>query len=186
MKIDELIAGDTLDFIDTVSEFPATDGWTLKYVLVPRFTTPVQAPVTLTATASGADYRVQAAAATTALWKPGDYTWSRWVEKSGLRQSLGQGQLAIKQDPVAAAQGFDGRSHASKVFDAIKAVLERRASKDQEEYAIEGRSLKRTPIAELLVLRDRYAQALADEAAADRLAAGLPNPRHIGVRFNRV
>jgi hypothetical protein len=30
-----LIVGDTLDFTDQVPLYPATDGWTLKYRLIP-------------------------------------------------------------------------------------------------------------------------------------------------------
>jgi hypothetical protein len=187
MIVDELIAGDTLDFVDTVPEFSAADGWVLKYQLVPRFTTPVQAAITLTATTyEVTDFRVQAAAATTAAWKAGAYHWARWVEFAGVRQSLGSGELTVKDNPATAAQGYDGRSHARKVLGAIEAVLEGRATKDQEEYTIEGRSLKRTPIKDLLVLRDTYRTEVRTEDAAAAVAAGLPNPRRVGVRFQRV
>jgi len=185
--IEELIAGDTLDFLDSVPEYPPVDGWTLKYRLVPRFTSPAQAPIEITASTSGSDYRVQATAAITAAWKAGFYTWSRWVEKAGpIRQSLGDGQLQIIEDPSAAVAGYDGRSHVRKVFDAISAVIEGRASKDQEEYTIGGRSLKRTSIPDLLVLRDRYKAELGNEEAAEKIASGGSNPRQFGVRFNRV
>ena len=144
-------------------------------------------PITLTASTSGSDYRVQEAAGVTATWKPGAYAWARWVEKAGpIRQSLGSGQVVIKTDPAAAVQGYDGRSHARKVLESINAVLEGRATKDQEEYTIGSRSLKRTPIADLLVLRDRYVAAVANEDAAAAVASGLPNPRNVGLRFNRV
>lgn len=184
---DKLIAGDTLDFVDQVPDYPASDGWTLKYRLVPRFTSPVQAPVTLTATTyETTDYRVQVGPSTTDDWAAGVYNWSRWVEQAGMRQSVGEGEIQILADPAARAQGYDGRGHARKVLDAIEAVLEGRASKDQEEYAIAGRSLKRTPIEQLLVLRDRYRTEVANGDAAAAVASGLPNPRMSGVRFNRV
>lgn len=184
--ITELIAGDTLDFLDVVPDYPASAGWTLKYRLVPRFTTPSQSPIMLTATTSGDDYRVQAAAGLTFDWVPGAYYWARWVEQGAIRQSCGDGELTVLTDPAQAVQGYDARGHAQKVVDAIEAVLENRASKDQEEYTIEGRSLKRTPIAELLVLRDRYRAELARDDAVERIAAGLPNPSQIGVRFVRI
>jgi hypothetical protein len=58
--ITKLIAGDSLDFTTSVASYPATDGWTLKYVLAPRFTTPAQSPITLTAaTYEVTGYRVQ-------------------------------------------------------------------------------------------------------------------------------
>jgi hypothetical protein len=43
------VAGDTLDMQVTVPDYPSTDGWTLKYRLTPRFSTPTQAPIDITA-----------------------------------------------------------------------------------------------------------------------------------------
>ena len=184
--IEELIAGDTLDFLDSVPEYPPADGWTLKYQVVPRFTTPTQAPITLTASTSGSDYRVQEAAGITASWKPGAYTWARWVEKAGpIRQSLGNGQLEVKTDPAAAVQGYDGRSHARKMLDAINAAMEA-FSIGVKQYTIGSRSMTKQDIPELLTLRDRYRAEVANEDAAAKVAAGLPNPRNVGIRFNRV
>jgi len=184
--IEELIAGDTLDFLDSVPEYPPADGWTLKYQVVPRFTTPTQAPITLTASTSGSDYRVQEAAGITASWKPGAYTWARWVEKAGpIRQSLGNGQLEVKTDPAAAVQGYDGRSHARKMLDAINAAMEA-FSIGVKQYTIGSRSMTKQDIPELLTLRDRYRAEVANEDAAAKVAAGLPNPRNVGLRFNRV
>jgi len=190
--IEELIAGDTLDFLDSVPEYPPADGWTLKYQLVPRFTTPTQAPITLTATTSGSDYRVQEAAGVTATWKPGAYTWARWVEKAGpIRQSLGDGQILIKTDPAAAVQGYDGRSHERKMLDAIEAVIESRASSTQREmvaYTIGSRSQTfdaSESKADLVALHSKYKWLVANEDARAKIASGLPNPRNVGIRFNQ-
>ena len=54
MILQEIIAGDTLDFSVTVPDYPATDGWTLKYRLTPQFSTPTQAPIVLTDVATSA------------------------------------------------------------------------------------------------------------------------------------
>lgn len=152
--VDSLIAGDTLDFTKVVADYPANAGWVLKYRLVPRFTTPVQAPIELTATTvNTTDYRVQATPVATASWTPGAYNWFRWVEQPGQRQSLGSGQLLVQLNAAAAAQGADNRSQAQIALDAIDAVLANRATVDQQEYSIAGRSLKRMNVAELLKLR---------------------------------
>lgn len=189
---DELIAGDTLDFIDSVPDYPPADGWTLKYRLIPRFTSPAQAPIDIIATTSGSDYRVQAAAAVTLAWKAGFYTWSRWVEKAGpIRQSLGSGQLKVIEDPAAAVAGYDGRSHERKVLEAIEAVIENRASQTQREmveYTIGTRSQKLDAAeskAALLELHSKYKWLVANEEARAQIAAGQPNPRMVGIRFGR-
>jgi hypothetical protein len=184
--LEELIAGDTLDFLDTVDEYPPADGWTLKYQLIPRFTTPAQSPITITATTSGTDYRVQAAAGVTAGWKPGAYTWARWVEKAGpIRQSLGEGQIVVKTDPAAAAQGYDGRSHARKMLDQINAAFEA-FQVGVKSYTIGSRQMTKQDIPEMLTLRDRYTAEVASEDDAAKIASGFPNPRNVGIRFNRI
>lgn len=171
------VAGDTLDFPVTVADYPSSDGWTLKYYLTPRFSTPAQAQVVLTAIANtDGTYQVQESPANTALWKPGAYGWARLVEKVGARQTLtgseNQGEVLVRQDPSAAVQGYDSRSHARKTLEAIEAVIEERATKDQEEYSIAGRSLKRTPLAELRAMRDDYRAEVAAEDAEERLNSG--------------
>ena len=67
----------------------------------------------------------------------------------------------------------------------VEAVLEDRATKDQEEYTIGDRSLKRTPMKDLLVLRDTYRLDVKAEEAANVAAAGL-GARTVGGRVNRV
>jgi hypothetical protein len=71
-------------------------------------------------------------------------------------QELEEGQLEIIADLAGAAEGHDPRKHAEKVLAAIESVIESRASKDQMAYTINGRSLSRTPLADLLQLRATY------------------------------
>jgi hypothetical protein len=157
-----------------VADYPATAAWVLKYRLVPRFTTPVQAPVEITATTVNTmDYRVQATPTATAAWTPGAYNWFRWVEKAGERQSLGSGSLTVQVNPATVAQGADIRSQAEAALDAINAVLANRATVDQQEMSIAGRSLKRMTVDELLKLRGYYkAQVNAELGVSRRYVVG--------------
>jgi len=168
--IEKHVAGDTLDFNVSVPAYPASAGWTLKYSLTPRFTTPTQAVITLTAAsnADGISYDVQSTPATTAAWAAGFYTWARWVEKSGARQTLDEsGQIQIKADPATQVAGYDSRSHPRKMLDAIEASLEGRASSSQIElisYTIGSRSQSRDPKV-LSELRSKYRREVSSEAA---------------------
>jgi hypothetical protein len=178
-----LVAGDTLDFLTTVNGFPATDGWTLSFRLTPRVST--DAAIDFDATTEGSDYRVQIGPATTEDWTAGEYDWHSWVAKSGARHSVDHGQLTIDADPATLAAGTDTRSHARIVLDAINAVLQKRATRDQMGYTIAGRELRRTPIADLLLLRDRYVAMVASEDSAAAVAEGMGDGRRIYVRFAR-
>jgi len=180
----EIVIGDTLDFETSVPDYPNTDGWTLNFRLIPIVTgTAISFTAAGTPTEDVDGYRVQLAPATTAAWTAGDYAWNSYLTKTGARVTLESGQVTLLPDPAVATAPRDNRSHARKVLEAIEAVIEGRATKDQEEYAIGDRSLKRTPIADLLKMRSRYMQEVANEDARDRLANGIGGGRKIQVRI---
>jgi hypothetical protein len=183
VELPSLVVGDTLEFLTTIADYPPSGGWTFKIRLVPISGSAT--PVLLTATTSGTDYLIQIAPATTAGWTAGEYSWSSWVEKTGARYTVESGLTEILADPSLVLTN-DTRSHARKVLTAIEAVLEGRASLDQQEYTIGNRSLKRTPIEDLLVLRDKYRMEVGNEAAQDQIASGGSNPRLIRLNFRRA
>jgi hypothetical protein len=187
-------AGDTLDFQVSVPDYLPSAGWTLVYRLTPRFTSPAQAAIEINAIAnSDGTYQVQASPATTAAWVAGAYGWTRWVTKGAgaavqtLASSDDQGEVNVLANPRTSAAGYDSRSHARKMLESIETALEAFATSPvMKSYAIGTRQYMRADIPDLLVLRDRYRSEAANEDAAAQVAAGLGNPRNIGVRFNRA
>lgn len=180
---DELIAGDTLDFRDTVDAYPPSDGWTLKYRLIPRFATPSQDPIDITASSSGTQYRVQAAADITKNWVPGFYTWSRWVEKAGpIRQSLGSGQLRVLDNPAAALQGLDTRTHARKMLDSIE-TAQLALKGGTKSYTIGSRSYTARDLDELRGDREYWARTVAAELNEELLNSGGQPGRRLLARL---
>lgn len=177
-----VVVGDTLDFPTTLEDYPASAGWTLSYRLVP-FTS--GSPITLTATASGDSYRVTQPAATTATWAAGEYSWSAYVSNGSERYTVESGTVTLAVDPATVA-AFDGRSQARIALEAVEAVLAKRATLDQEQYSIAGRSLQRTPMADLLKLRSALRADVAREDAANRRALGLDDGRRIYLRVGNA
>lgn len=175
-----LYAGDTLEFTTSTPDFPAGSGWTLKIRLAPRAT---GVEIDIASTADGDDHLVSVPATTTAAWSAGWYTATVYAEKGAERYTLERVQVEVKAASTTLADGTDNRTHARKVLDAIEAVLESRATVDQQEYAINGRSLKRMPIDQLLKLRQVYRAEVAGEDAASRLDAGLGMGRKVQVRL---
>lgn len=176
-------AGDTWAWTRTLDDYSAAT-WVLKY----RFKHPTATGFEIVSTASGTDHAVSVAAATTTAYTAGTWSWSAWVQDiaTGLEKyTVDAGTMEILADfrSGAATTTLDDRSHARKVLTAIEAVIEGRAAKDQEEYTIAGRSLKRTPIPDLIKLHARYTAMVAGEDAAAKLANGLGIARTIGVRF---
>lgn len=175
----EIRAGDTLSWLISVDDYPASSGWTLKY----QFSN-ASAAFTLLSTASGADHAVSVAAATTDDYAAGTYQVLKYVEK-GAGENLERVTLATFTMKVLAFRAgssvaSDQRSHVKKVLDSIEAVIEGRASRSDAEYEIDTggtrRRLKSLSFTDLLELRGRYLamykQELALEAANNGAASG--------------
>jgi len=191
---DTHVAGDTLDETVVIPDYPATDGWTLKYFFVPRFTTPVQAAIVLTATSSGSDYLLQASPSTTAIWVPGIYSWRRRVEKAGAAQTLDKngnggdwsGEFVLEPDPSTLAQGYDGRTQAAKAVDDLKAAMAtfQATSGRVKRYAIGGREMEFETSSEILIMLNRWQIELTREERALSIAKGLGDPNRVYTRFS--
>ena len=174
----ELTAGDSWRwrFDDVSNAFPPSEGW----VLTCRFHNDASAFVLVAQIVNGG-YEVSDGATSTAARAPGAYAWAALLLRGDERVTAATGRVLIHPDPATATA--DIRSHAERVLDAIRAVIEGRATKDQESYSIAGRSLSRTPLGELLALERRYAARVASEASARDGASGAS--RTISVRFKR-
>ena len=174
-------AGDTIEWDVSVDDYPATDGWVLTYELKNKNSS----ISTITAAADGSDYTVSIPAGTSDDYTAGDYHYQAYVTKSGNRYTVDSGKITILKN-YEDAGNYDGRSHAKIVAEAIESVIEGRASKDQESYTIAGRSLARTPIEDLLRLRDRYRAEVVREDRADRIKRGLGHSGRVKTRFGGV
>jgi hypothetical protein len=184
---DQIVAGDTLNFLTSVPAYPASAGWVLTFKLIPRVvaTGPV---LSFSASAEGDDHRVNVVAATTAGWALGDYSWQSYVTKAAERYTAAFGSTKIVANPATAAS-LDNRSHERKVLEAIEACIENRASTSQREmvaYTIGNRSQQFDTTeskSALLELHSKYKWLVANEDARAAIAAGRPNPRLVRVRF---
>lgn len=174
---DRIVAGDTLDFVTSLPDYPAAT-YTLKFRLVPRTS---GTAIDLTCTASGDDHRCAAAASTTATWSAGAYSWFSWVEMSGERYQVADGVCTVLANP-ATATTYDSRSQAEVALDAVEAVIANRATLDQKAYTIAGRSLERMAVGELLALRSALRTDVLRERSAKAVAQGLADPRRIYLR----
>lgn len=140
-------------------------------------------PITLTASLSGSEYLIEIAAATTAGYASGDYYWVALItrDSDSERIRVSNGTLTVKPNPATSAA--DPRSHAKITLDAIEAVIQNRATKDQESYSIAGRSLSRMNITDLLAFRDQYRAEVRREEDAEKIAKGLGTGKNIKVRM---
>lgn len=174
----QLVAGDTLKFKRHWDDYEPP-GWTLTYYLVKD-----GKQITITATDNGDGYHlVDVKPSTTSAWSPGRYQWQAVVADGTDRYKVDEGTIEVLADYAQQSSGFDARTHVKKTLDAIEAVIESRATRDQESVEINGRSLRRTSLPDLLKLRDRYKAEYQREVQAERLRNGLGTNGRVLVRF---
>lgn len=167
----QLIAGDTLNFLSGTPGYPASDGWTLNYRMVPR--TAGGTAITITAVAEGADHRVQVPANTTATWVADTYGWSAWVENAGgEKYTVQDGQITIKPDPRAMPVGTDTRSQARRALDDARTALAA-WTPTTRRYRIGDREREFSSTGDVLKLISHLERAVEAE---DRLAGRVVKP----------
>lgn len=157
----QIQAGVTFTVRACPKDYPAPD-WVLSLHLRGAYV------ADLTAEAEGAEHIFKATATDTAEWLPGLYSYAiRATNGADVRQ-IEASTVELLPDLLAVTDPSDLRSHARKTLEAVQAVLEKRATRDQERYTINDRELWRTPIADLLKLRDVYRAEVRREDAAAR------------------
>lgn len=171
--------GDTIEWTKTLPSYsPGT--YTLKYAL--------RGPkkIDLTATTSGTSFKVTVAASASALWLPGTYYWQAYVEAGSEKYTVGNGQMEVLRSLTSVTdENYDGRSRVKIALDCIEAVLTKRATRQQEEYEIDGVRIKDKPLSELLGLRDHYTNLYKQELSQMQIENGRPGRRKILTRFVR-
>ena len=114
----------------------------------------------------------------------GDYFWVLKVTQSSDSEELiiDTGKITVK-DNYFGSTG-DTRSHAKIMLDKIESILEGRADADVSSYSIQGRSLSKISINELLQWRDYYKAEYQKEIAKFRRDNNEGSGRVIKVQFN--
>lgn len=178
----EIVSGDRLAWkrTDLGSDYPPAS-YTLTYSA--RRESDGTDSVAITAIADGNDFVVEVGQATTAAYEVGDYLWQAHITRDldSERLTIDSGSWEVVANRATATT--DPRTHAKIVLDAIEAVIEGRATKDQESYTIADRSLSRTPMSDLIMLRSRYRAEVWQEISAERVANGGRDGTLIRPRF---
>ena len=178
----KIIAGDRLIFkrSDLNNDY-ANSRFTLKYSA--RLEGTGSTEIQITATASGSDYLVEVNSSTTASYTVGTYRWQAYITRNSDEQRLtideGTWEVIANRD----AATTDPRSHAAIMVDKIESILEGRADSDVSSYSIQGRSLKKLGIEELMAWRDRYKSELLLEKRKERALNGRGTGAKVLVMF---
>lgn len=172
----DIYAGETIDFSETIAEYPASPTCWLSYILLNNSN-----KITLTSTADGTKHHFFVPS--TASYAPGKYTYQKLLYKDGSVILLGQGEITITPlySTVDAGQ-YDARSFAEKMVEAIKAVLENRATMVQSSITYKNRTLQNTPFPELIEALGIFTRIVEQEKNMQKLKNGKQIPK-IGFGF---
>ncbi len=170
-----LRAGETLTFSRSLPDYSASAGWSITY-----YFTGVNGQFSFTSAASGGDHLVTVAASATAEWVAGDYFGSGIVTDGSSKFEVYSAKLTVKPNLATIEPGTDLRSQNRRILDNVNAAIEGKATHDILNSDVEGTKIERLTPEQLLVLRDRYAQLVAAEEAAEQ---GKTTRKNILIRF---
>lgn len=176
-----LVAGETVKWHRSLADYPVSELWTLTYAIRGA------SSLDVTCTVSGSYYLATISAIDSGNLAAGRYWWQAYVSKAstGERYLVDNGSLKVTADLADAVAGYDGRSHAQIVLDAIEALIQGKASKDQLNVTIGNTTVGRMSPEQIERWRDVYRREVATDQRAERIRRGLPTGRYIGTRFNR-
>jgi len=164
---DTIFAGDSLTWNISNGDYKASDGWTLEYILLTS-----TGQITITSTASGDDHLVTVAKATTANYTAGTYDWRAYFYDDDERYAYKTGVMVIEADWTEEDSGYDTRSHAKIMLDAIEATMQSKATSDQLEIKIGDREIKRLSATEMVKWRNFYREEYLKEQRSEAIDNG--------------
>ena len=136
---------------------------------------------TITGTYSGGTWTFTLTAAQNTL-AAGTYTLFGYISDGTNKYEIYSGTLQVQQSLVTAAQ-TDARSHVKKVLDAIEAVIERRATKEQESTQLpNGVAISLLGPNDLVKWHENYSYKYQQEKDTERVRNG-GSRRKILVQF---
>jgi hypothetical protein len=139
--------------------------------------------IKLPATERDGYYLFTVESVTSSAFDVGFYHWQLEVTQtsSGNRIVVERGEFEAIAD--LDNNGADPRSHADIMVDKIESLLEGRADKDVSSYSIQGRSISKMSISDLLQWRDYYRKEQVRERRENAIELGKPTKTTMKVRF---
>lgn len=178
-----VIAGDTVKWLKSLSDFSALDGWSLSYQLINK-----NHKITINATAQGTDFLINESASVTADWNADEYAYRAQVTKSGEVYTVASGTIIVK--PSYNVNNLNTHSPARAILESLMAAYQAAVTDRAfvQEYEIAGRRMKFQSMSDWVKAIDYWKAEVAAEQRADKLAnasglgGGLGNK--LLVRFN--
>ena len=177
-----LVVGDFIQWkrSDLSTDYP-NDEYTATYVA--RVTGGGASELQIVGVASGSAYLFTADSAATALYDAGYYHWQLEISRNsdGNRVVVAIGAFTVLVD--LDVNNSDPRTHAEIMLTKIESLLQGRADSDVSNYSIQGRSLTKLSIDELIKWRDYYNAEVNRMKRLEEIRLGRKTAATVKVRF---
>lgn len=178
-----VVVGDFIQWkrSDLVGDYPVA---THSATYVARITGGGAHEIQVTATESNPSYYLfTVTSAQSADFVPGYYHWQLEITEtaSGNRIVVDRGHFTAIPD--LDVNNTDPRSHAEIMLDKIETILQGRADSDVSSYSIQGRSLSKMSISDLIQWRDYYRREVLNEQRKSDALLGRQTSTTVKVRF---
>lgn len=152
------VSGDTVLWTKVLADYPLSDGWTLNYRLVGDVDSIDATSITVNADTELGGWDVTIPAAKTGSLHPGVYRLIGWVLSADTteRHTICDRAVNVLVD-ITTGEPSVLQSPDKQMLLAIEARLTGRLSGDQEQVHINGTSIMRIPMKELMAYRGIYA-----------------------------
>lgn len=178
----KVVVGDFIQWKKTelASTYPPAT-YSAEYVA--RVTAGGASEIKLPAIERSTYYLFQVSSATSAAFESGFYHWQLEVTETATGNRIVVERGEFEAIPDLDNNGADPRTHAEIMLDKIEALLQGRADKDVSSYSINGRSIAKMSISDLLTWRDYYRKEVIKERRDNAIALGKPTKTTVKVRF---
>lgn len=166
-----LTAGNSWQWDQTYSDYPASDGWALEYVLTGAH----ESVITIAATDNAGTWEIRVPSATTAEYTPGSFRLVGLVSDGTDRHVVYSAPLSVLPDPASATPD---EGHAEKMLAKIRARIEERMDEDTSSYSVAQRALQKEDLAQLRRMEAVYAERVSQSRGGSFL-------QPVRVRFGR-
>lgn len=171
----KIIAGDTVEWTESLSDFPADSSWVVTY----SFTGP-KGQFSSGHAANGSDHDISIA---TDDLDAGRYDFQKKVTDGSTTHTLAFGYVEVEPDLAGDSGAVDRREYAEIALDNIEAMLQGKASRDQTSYSLNGRALSRYSVEELQTWRAQLRSEVRGIRAKKRMRSGGKSHRNIRLRM---
>jgi len=183
-------AGDTVAWVEPAAldldgNAATSAAWTFTTFL--RFNAASEgATVTGTARTDGG-WDMAITATTSAAFDVGVWSWQSRITSGATVITVGSGTTLVQPglNYTGTPAAFNGQSQAEQDLAAVQAAIRSIVSKGAKSYTIGSRKFDAADLAQLMQRESQLKAIVARERAAEKVAAGLGDPRSLFVRFGR-